>query len=56
MVKIDRQPVLLLAIPCATYVLEQALSGEKPLGKEKNNRNYGVKTVGWMQKAELVLW
>lgn len=53
MVKIDRQPVALLFV---TYVLEQALFlGEKPSGKEKTSRNDNTKTVGWIQKAELVL-
>jgi len=63
-VKIGRQPVLLLAIPCVTRVLEQALFlGEKPWRKGKKNknpnlhRNYDVKTAGLIQKAELVfLW
>lgn len=53
MVKIDRQSV---ALPCVTYVLEQGFFWEeKPSGKEITNRNYNVKTVGWIQKAELVL-
>lgn len=53
MVKIDRQPV---ALTCVTYVLEQAFFlREKSSGKKNTNRNYNVKTVGWIQKAELVL-